>query len=69
MLTIGLLTEALIFLVYAILPSPPPTIREQCAGPFETEKGNPGLKSMEKMLKEADITPANLSKLSEGFQS
>jgi gliding motility-associated protein GldL len=66
MLTIGLLTEALIFLVYAILPPP-----DQGTGvpvPLETEKGNPGLKSMEKMLKEADITPANLSKLSEGFQ-
>jgi gliding motility-associated protein GldL len=32
------------------------------------EKGNPALKSMEKMLEEADITPANLSKLSAGFQ-
>jgi gliding motility-associated protein GldL len=30
--------------------------------------GNPALKSMEKMLAEADITPANLSKLSAGFQ-
>ena len=30
--------------------------------------GNPALKSMEKMLQEADITPANLSKLSAGFQ-
>ena len=30
--------------------------------------GNPALKTMDKMLKEADITPANLKKLGEDFQ-
>ncbi|HCT22039.1 MAG TPA: gliding motility protein GldL [Chitinophagaceae bacterium] len=63
-LKIGLTTEALIFLIYAILPPPD-------SGPSHVEvvdKGNPALKSMEKMLEEADITPANLSKLSAGFQ-
>ncbi len=67
MLTVGLLTEAFIFLVYAILPPPDQGVTAVPV-PLEEEKGNPGLKSMEKMLKEADITPANLSRLSEGFQ-
>jgi len=30
--------------------------------------GNPALEKMDKMLQEADITPANLGRLSEGFQ-
>lgn len=64
-LKIGLSTEALIFLVYAILP-PPDMGPAVVAAPVET--GNPALKTMEKMLAEADITPANLSKLSAGFE-
>jgi gliding motility-associated protein GldL len=32
------------------------------------EKGNPALKQLDKMLQEAEITPANLSKLSSSFQ-
>ncbi len=67
MLTVGLLTEAAIFLIYAILP-PPDHGTPAVAVPVESDKGNPALKSMEKMLSEADITPANLSKLSSGFQ-
>ncbi len=67
MLTVGLLTEAAIFLIYAILP-PPDQGSPSVAVPVESDKGNPALKSMEKMLGEADITPANLSKLSSGFQ-
>lgn len=64
-LPIGLGTEALIFLVYAILPPPD----EGHAEPkVEETKGNPSLKTMEKMLENADITPANLTKLSSGFQ-
>lgn len=62
-LKIGLTTEALIFIIYAILPPPdmgPPTVI--------VDGGNPALKSMEKMLGEADITPANLEKLSAGFK-
>ncbi len=66
MLTVGLLTEAAIFLIYAILP-PPDQGAPSVALP-EVDKGNPALKSMEKMLVDADITPANLSKLSSGFQ-
>ena len=64
-LPIGLGTEALIFLVYAILP--PPDAGHSVA-PVEQVKGNTALKTMEKMLQEADITPTNLSKLSESFK-
>ena len=67
MLTVGLLTEAAIFLIYAILP-PPDQGAPSHPVPVEADKGNPALKSMEKMLVDADITPANLSKLSAGFQ-
>lgn len=67
MLTVGLLTEAAIFLIYAILP-PPDQGAPSVATPAEVDKGNPALKSMEKMLVDADITPTNLSKLSLGFQ-
>jgi gliding motility-associated protein GldL len=67
MLTVGLLTEAAIFLIYAILP-PPDQGAPSVPASVESDKGNPALKSMEKMLQEADITPANLSKLSAGFQ-
>lgn len=63
-LKIGLTTEALIFIVYAILP--PPDMGPSHATVVDT--GNPALKSMEKMLQDSDITPANLSKLSAGFQ-
>ena len=69
MLIIGLCTEALIFLAYALLyafaPPPEPALNVASV-PVET--GNPALKSMDKMLQEADITPANLRKLSDGFQ-
>jgi len=64
LLPIGLLTKAGIFLVYAILPP----ADDNHAPAVEVVKGNPALKSMEKMLAEADITPANLTKLSSGFQ-
>ncbi|MFP5041337.1 gliding motility protein GldL [Parasediminibacterium sp. JCM 36343] len=64
-LPIGLGTEALIFLVYAILPPPD---AGHAVAPVEQVKGNPALKTMEKMLSEADITPTNLSKLSDGFK-
>jgi hypothetical protein len=31
--------------------------------------GNPALNNMDKMLQEADITPANLKRLGEGFKN
>jgi len=70
MLKIGLGTEAAIFLGYGILYLMYPAIDDHqvnIAGAAAAPAGNPALKSMEKMLAEADITPTNLSKLSEGF--
>lgn len=71
MLKIGLTTEAVLFLAYGVLYIiyPPMDDHEvHIPGMENLDKGNPALKSMEKMLSEADITPANLGKLSAGFQ-
>lgn len=70
MLQIGLYTEAAIFLLYGILYAYYPAMDEHevHVPGLENEKGNPALKTMEKMLAEADITPTNLGKLSAGFQ-
>lgn len=70
-LQIGLYSEAVIFLGYGVLYMIYPAMDEHevhIPGIDKVEKGNPALKSMEKMLEEADITPANLGKLSSGFQ-
>jgi gliding motility-associated protein GldL len=69
-LKVGLGTEAAVFLVYGILYLIYPAVDDhqvKIAG-AQPQIGNPALKSMEKMLEEADITPANLGKLSAGFQ-
>jgi len=72
MLIVGLGTEAVVFAVYGILYVMYPAIDDHEVHLAGAEKtvvaGNPALKSMEKMLQDADITPANLSKLSAGFQ-
>lgn len=72
MLIVGLGTEAVVFAVYGILYIMYPAIDDHEVHLAGAEKavpaGNPALKSMEKMLQDADITPANLSKLSAGFQ-
>jgi gliding motility-associated protein GldL len=68
MLTVGLLTEAAIFLVYAILPPPGNEMAKLAeALPKMSSGGNPALASMDKMLAEADINPANMKRLSENF--
>lgn len=68
MLTVGLLTEATIFLVYAFLPPPGSEMAKIAeALPKMGNTGNPALASMDKMLQEAEITPANLKRLSENF--
>ncbi|MBS1563091.1 MAG: gliding motility protein GldL [Bacteroidetes bacterium] len=70
MLTVGLLTEAVIFIIYAFLP-PPGHEMEALAEALPKlggNSGNPNLNAMDKMMAEADITPASLKKLSEGFQ-
>lgn len=69
MLTIGMWTETAIFVVYAIIEWVKPKSHEEdvpvvAAAPA----GNPALKSLDKMIQEADITPVNLKKLGEGFQ-
>lgn len=70
MLTVGLLTEAVIFLIYAFLPPPGgemKEIAESLKGGAGVAGGNPALASMDKMLQDASITPANLQRLGENF--
>ncbi len=68
-LKIGLTTEAIVFLIYGVLYLIYPPVKEDYEGSVKAVPvGNPALNSMDKMLQEADITPANLKKLSEGFQ-
>jgi gliding motility-associated protein GldL len=72
-LTAGLITEAIIFVVYAILPPPGNEMHAiaealpKLAG--NANNGNPALAKMDKMLQDADINPASLSRLSEGFKN
>jgi gliding motility-associated protein GldL len=71
-LTAGLITEAIIFVVYAFLPPPGSEMHAiaealpKMAG--NANAGNPALAKMDKMLQEADITPENLGRLSQSFQ-
>jgi gliding motility-associated protein GldL len=70
-LTAGLITEAVIFVVYAFLPPPGNEMAAvaEAIGKMTTgSSGNPALDKMDKMLQEANITPANLSRLSDSFQ-
>src|SRR6478735_2664465 len=72
-LTAGLITEAVIFVVYAFLPPPGSEMHAiaealpKLAGGV-SHSGNPAVAKMDEMFAEADITPANLSRLSEGFK-
>lgn len=68
MLTVGMWTETAIFLVYAIIEWVKPKSHDEDHAPAAVAAGNPALKSMDKMLQEAEITPTNLKKLGEGFQ-
>lgn len=73
MLTVGLLTEAGIFLIYALLPPPGGEMAAIAEAlpkmAFPTAPtGNPALQSLDKMMTDADITPTTLKKLSDGFQ-
>ena len=69
MLTVGMWTETAIFLVYAVIEWVKPKSHEEDHVAVETvAAGNPALKSMDKMLQDADITPVNLKRLGEGFQ-
>ena len=69
LLGIGMFTETGIFLVYAAIEWVKPQRHDHAqAAPIEVAKGNPALQSMDKMLMEADITPANMKKLGDNFQ-
>jgi gliding motility-associated protein GldL len=69
LLTVGMWTETGIFLVYAAIEWIKPKHHEEDDAVAEVVvAGNPALKSMDKMLQEADITPVNLKRLGEGFQ-
>ncbi len=69
LLKIGLITEAIIFLSYGVLYMVFPPVKEEYEGAkMAVATGNPALNNMDKMLQDADITPANLKKLGEGFQ-
>lgn len=68
MLTIGMWTETAIFLVYAIIEwVKPKSHEEDVPVAAAVPAGNPALKSLDKMIQEADITPVSLKKLGEGF--
>ena len=68
-LTAGLITEAVIFMVYAFLPPPGSEMHAIAeALPKLAGGSNSSVDKMDKMLKDADITPANLAKLGEGFK-
>jgi len=64
-LKIGLYTEAAIFALYGIIYIKAPLATDHAHAPGKSL--NP-MEAMDKMMKDADITPANLKKLSEGFQ-
>ncbi len=69
MLKIGLGTEAVIFIGYGILYIIYPAIDDhEVHVSGGKAASNSALDGLDKMLKDADITPANLSKLSAGFQ-
>jgi gliding motility-associated protein GldL len=70
-LTAGLITEAVIFMVYAFLPPPGSemhAIAEALPKLAGGHSGNPALDKMDKMLQEAEINPITLGKLGEGFK-
>ena len=66
MLTIGMWTETGIFIVYALIEWIKPKHHEEDDEEMVTEEKS--LVSMDKMLKEADITPGNLKSLGDGFK-
>lgn len=67
-LKIGLTTEALVFLVYGFLYLKYPAVDDHHAAPAVAAKTPNVLGSMDKAMMEADITPANLNRLGEGFK-
>ncbi len=85
MITLGLLSEVVVFSVMAFFVPPPEEPHWQRYFPdinkhpdlepnykptplILPDTGNPALTKLEDMLREADITPANLGRLSENFK-
>lgn len=86
MITMGLLSEVVVFMVMAFLVPPPEEPHWQRYFPdinkhpdleanykptpliLPDTTGNPALTKLEDMLREADITPANLGRLGENFK-
>lgn len=89
MITLGLLSEVIVFLIMALAAPAPeeyhwerffpgitehPDVERKRTGKFEMtplkmgENGNPAMEKLDDMLREADITPANLGRLSENFK-
>jgi gliding motility-associated protein GldL len=87
MITLGLTSEVIVFLVMAFLVPPPeephwqryfpeinvhpdldPNFKPTPLSLASANNGNPALNKLEDMLREADITPANLGRLSDNFK-
>lgn len=87
MITVGLLSEVIVFLVMAFLVPPPeephwqryfpdinlhpdldPNFKPTPLSLPSGNTGNPALNKLEDMLRDADITPANLGRLGENFK-
>jgi len=91
MITLGLLSEVIVFLLMALVVPPVeeyhwerffpnltehPDVEKHRTGKFEitpliagnSNSGNPALQKLDDMLREADITPANLGRLSDNFK-
>jgi gliding motility-associated protein GldL len=91
MITLGLLSEVIVFLLMALVVPPVeeyhwerffpnltehPDVEKARTGKFEitpliagnNNNGNPAMQKLDDMLREADITPANLGRLSDNFK-
>jgi gliding motility-associated protein GldL len=67
-LKLGLTTEALVFLVYGFLYLRYPAVGEAHGAVAAAPAVPHAMGAMDKALMEADITPANLNRLGEGFK-
>ena len=67
-LKIGLTTEALVFLVYGALYLIYPAEKDNHGGPALAVATPHATGALDKALMDADITPANLNRLGEGFK-
>jgi len=69
MLTVGLITEALIFLVYAFMPPPGHDMEKllEALPKAKEPQGDSPMEAMDRMMREAEISPANLKRLNDSF--